>query len=585
MERCAAKIGLLAILLILLPKCAAAEPQWIWGTENANQEAPVGTCLFRKTFKLAEEPARGRIEITCDNRYVLRLNGRLVGASNRWQVMDRYDVTKLLKAGENVLDVRCVNDEQAAGLVALVQVRAADGSIRDYSTDESWQGAIQQGRSWDPAVFNQVKQARVYSSGALGKTQPWGKAVKLAAAMHRVGSSPTNAGGELELADGDRVLLIGNTLIERAQQYGYWETALTARHPERHIVFRNLGWSGDTVFGHARARFGSVADGYQHLVEHAYAVKPTVILIAYGTNEAFGGLDALGKFEEGLHRLLDVLEQTGARLVLLSPQKLQELDPPLPDPAEQNEVVRIYRDTIRETAMQRGHTFVDLFARLVGGSDVSLDERHPVNRLTDNGLHLSQYGYWRSAPILLDELNTPWQPWSIAIDAEEGSIESRRIEIEKLGTTGKQLRFTATASHLPLPRLPEHAPEEAAALAPRPELRIDKLAPGTYRLEIDGHSVATATASRWQQGVRLAAGPDFAQAEKLREAIVRKNRLYFHRWRPQNETYLYLFRKHEQGNNAREIPQFDPLVEKLEAEIARLRVPGSHTYQLIRVEN
>jgi hypothetical protein len=45
-------------------------------------------------------------------------------------------------------------------------------------------------------------------------------------------------------------------------------------------------------------------------------------------------------------------------------------------------------------------------------------------------------------------------------------------------------------------------------------------------------------------------------------------------------TYLFGFRKHEQGQNAREIPQFDPLVAKQEAEIARLRRPVAHTYEL-----
>jgi hypothetical protein len=63
------------------------------------------------------------------------------------------------------------------------------------------------------------------------------------------------------------------------------------------------------------------------------------------------------------------------------------------------------------------------------------------------------------------------------------------------------------------------------------------------------------------------------RAEQLRQAIVAKNELFFHRYRPQNETYLFLFRKHEQGNNAAEIPQFDPLIEEKEAEIVRLCQP------------
>jgi lysophospholipase L1-like esterase len=58
--------------------------------------------------------------------------------------------------------------------------------------------------------------------------------------------------------------------------------------------------------------------------------------------------------------------------------------------------------------------------------------------------------------------------------------------------------------------------------------------------------------------------------EPLRRAVVEKNRLFFHRWRPQNETYLFGFRKHEQGNNAAEIPLFDPLIAEKEKQIASL---------------
>ncbi len=38
-------------------------------------------------------------------------------------------------------------------------------------------------------------------------------------------------------------------------------------------------------------------------------------------------------------------------------------------------------------------------------------------------------------------------------------------------------------------------------------------------------------------------------------ASTRRTSFFFHRHRPQNETYLLLFRKHEQGNNAVELPR------------------------------
>src|SRR5437588_7135882 len=79
-----------------------------------------------------------------------------------------------------------------------------------------------------------------------------------------------------ELKDGDRVVLVGATMIEREQRYGYWEAALTSRWPDRNITFRNLGWSGDNVWGDARAGFGTRADGFKLLKDHVLSLNPTV---------------------------------------------------------------------------------------------------------------------------------------------------------------------------------------------------------------------------------------------------------------------------------------------------------------------
>jgi len=73
------------------------------------------------------------------------------------------------------------------------------------------------------------------------------------------------------------------------------------------------------------------------------------------------------------------------------------------------------------------------------------------------------------------------------------------------------------------------------------------------------------------QALGLAAEGGYSETmEPLRQAIRKKNELYFYRWRPQNETYLFGFRKHEQGKNAKEVAEFDPLVAAAEAEIDKL---------------
>lgn len=368
------------------------------------------------------------------------------------------------------------------------------------------------------------------------------------------------AADRFELVDGDRVVFLGSTLIEREQRYGYWETLLTIRYPQCRIQFRNLGWSGDTVFGDARAGFGSTADGFRHLKEHVLALRPTVIVLGYGLNESFAGEPGLPYFLDGLRVLLDTLTPTKARMVLLSPVRHENLGPPLPDPTAHNKNLRLYSDALRKVAEQRGGLFVDLYDLLEDGTKAS-----PPAPLTDNGIHLTAYGYWKTGAALEHGLGLAPLQWRY-----EGKAEEK----------GRSITFTTTRKTLPPPPPPADRPTGATLSGDLSLVCVRGLGPGRYRMTVDGHPVAVGTADEWDAGVKLTRGPEMNQVEQLRQAIIQKNLLYFHRWRPQNETYLFGFRKDEQGHNAREIPQFDPLVAKLEEEIARWSIPVSHTYEL-----
>jgi lysophospholipase L1-like esterase len=270
-----------------------------------------------------------------------------------------------------------------------------------------------------------------------------------------------------EFRDQERIVWIGGTWFEREQREGYWETALTAALANKNIVSRNLGWSGDTIWGESRAGFDSPAEGYKRLIEHVRAEKPTLIIVGYGTNEAFEGPQGLDRFRAQFNRLLDDLADTKARLILMSPT-YQVPFPGTPSPETYNTNVDRYAEIIREIAQKRSAVFID--ARDWTRSPTESEA------LTVNGMHLTPRGYQITATRLLAALGLP------------------------------------APSHL--------------------------------------------STDQW---------------ELLRRTIVAKNELYFHRWRPQNVTYLFGFRKHEQGQNAKEIPEFDPLVEAKEQAIEKLK--------------
>lgn len=375
----------------------------------------------------------------------------------------------------------------------------------------------------------------------------------------------------LELKDGDRVVLVGATLIEREQRYGFWEAALTSRWPDRNITFRNLGWSGDNVWGDARAGFGTRADGFKALKDHVLALNPTVIVLAYGGNESFDGEAGLPKFVDGLNVLLDTLAPAKARVVLLAPLRQEDLGRPLPDPTAENKNLRLYVETLRDTAKKRGLTFADMNDFLSDGPKAA--------PLTDDGMHLTGAGYWRAAFALERGLGLPERAWRIDVGAASKNPKVEGAKVENLNTSQKAtLSFQVTDAAIPPAPPPADSPARSAPMSR--VLRVTEINAGPFALCIDGKPVLTATGADWEKGVTINRGPEFDQAERLRQAIVAKNRLYFYRWRPANETYLFGFRKAEQGKNAVEIPEFDPLVLDKEKEIAKLRTPTTHSYEL-----
>lgn len=272
------------------------------------------------------------------------------------------------------------------------------------------------------------------------------------------------------LQDGERVVLLGNTLVEREQEYGDWELQLTLAAGERHIEFRNLGWSGDTVWAESRGMFDPPAKGYQRMMELIAELKPTTVILGYGTVESFQGPAGLEAFSTQYQKLAHELRALNARLIHVSPVLMEtETFPTQSEAASRhienaNRHLNLYADRVQQLAAEHNELFVDF--RPAQSATAS------GQNWTENGLHLSAEGYQATGKILVQQLGG--QPFD---------------------------------------------------------------------------------------------GP----ASELRAAIQRKNELFFHRWRPQNFTYLLGFRQHEQGQNAVEIAQFDPLVAAQEKRITELK--------------
>lgn len=352
--------------------------------------------------------------------------------------------------------------------------------------------------------------------------------------------------GSFELADGDRVVLLGNTFVERDLKHNRLEALLTSRFHAKNLIFRNLGWDGDTVWGSSRAGFGREEDGFKQLQKQIAETKPTVILLAYGLNESFAGEPGLTRFEDGLRRLLDALAPSRARIVVLSPLKHE-------NDAKRTESIRLYAGALRKTADARGHRYVDLLDLPMG--------------LSENGIHLGAEGYLRAAQAIEASLGYPARTWKVEIDVGKESVKAEGLTIKSKSTDYNRVTFEAVDALLPA--------EDVNRF-----LYIKGLQPGRYALKVNGKALASGSFDEWARGIDLRGGPELERAEALRAVIAEKNRIFFDYWRPHNETYIFGFRKREQGSLQAEFPQFPSLVAAKEAEIAKLRVPELVIYTL-----
>ncbi|WP_247237867.1 GDSL-type esterase/lipase family protein [Telluribacter sp. SYSU D00476] len=376
---------------------------------------------------------------------------------------------------------------------------------------------------------------------------------------------------------GERVLFVGNSLFENDLQHGYLELALTTRWPDRQITFRNIGWSGDNVFGAARGTITNPPTPYDVLMEQITKAQPTLVFVGYGGIEAEEGEEGLPRFTEGLNKLLDKIDQLGAKAVLLSPMPLFAADSPenltRRNAAQRNAMLELYTSAIAKTASQRGNRFIDIYK--------PLREISQKVSVSDNGFHLNETGYYHLALVLEKGLGLAPRQETVTIQvSKQGVTPSGTARLIGAGTDNTDLKFTIDAPCLSLP-LPA---ESKAVVDPERVLRITGLKKGYYTLTADGNQVYTASDKQWAEGVALTQVPLMTQAIQLREMIRKKNELYFHQYRPQNHTYIIGFRSYEQGRHVKTLEDLSFIITWLEGQIALRRMPKSPVYQLSQLK-
>ena len=224
------------------------------------------------------------------------------------------------------------------------------------------------------------------------------------------------------------------------------------------------------MFGDARSYFGPPEEGLQRLDKNLEELKPTLVIMNYGSFMAWESEEERAKFLAGYEKLIERVKAHSApeaRVILATPAPFESTSPPLPNLEEPNKILGVVAEQIRQLARNKKLGILDWQA-------ISNDRFGMYPPLSDNGVHWNEAG-WKILSLKLGEKLDVWEVY----------FDDKHKDILNL----------------------------------------------------------------------------------IRE----KNALFFHRWRPTNETYLFGFRKHEQGKNGAEIPLFDPLIAEKDKAIAELR--------------
>ncbi len=229
----------------------------------------------------------------------------------------------------------------------------------------------------------------------------------------------------VELKEDAHIALIGGNLGSRMMHYGYFETEMHVRYPEKSLFIRNMCDGGDTPgFRPHASRFSPWAFPGAEKFQTEYAtnsdseghfdspdqwltqLKTDLIIAFFGYSESFQGQAGLENYKLELdafikHTVSQMYNGTAApQLVLVSPVAFEDLTAlhDLPSGEKENEHLWLYTKAMREIAQQNQVLFVDAFTPSRQWYATT------AGPLTIDGAQLNAAGDQKLATLLTDEV-------------------------------------------------------------------------------------------------------------------------------------------------------------------------------------
>ena len=163
---------------------------WIWDRADATSKDTGGTVYFRKHLDVHEGALRAAISVTCDNGFILYINGKKMIESDSWNAPIGLDISAHLNPGANIIAIHGYNfpdtvtkkglqfkGPNAAGLIANISI-AYPGEEPDsqkwhsIGTDPSWLWSRETKANWHIAEFDDSQWSKAAIT-ASANAAPW----------------------------------------------------------------------------------------------------------------------------------------------------------------------------------------------------------------------------------------------------------------------------------------------------------------------------------------------------------------------------------------------------------------------------
>lgn len=340
--------------------------------------------------------------------------------------------------------------------------------------------------------------------------------------------------GKLELADGDSIVFLGDSITHQCLYTQYVEDYFYTRFPKMRLKFHNSGVGG------ARAW-----DALQRFDEDVASYKPKYVTVLLGMNDGTYqpfNQDVFSKYHADMTTVVDRIKKTGATPILMTPTMYDARAAVLyprkgrVNPPERlefyNSVLTYYGTWLRHVAVENGYGFVDMWGPL---NNLTLEARKkdPSFTIIRDAVHPDAPGQVVMAVAIIADMGLPRPLSSIRVTVQQNEKTLTRAsggEISGTKVTGDGVEFMWLASSLPWV-----VPEEAALGAKltklghkhsREALEIHGLKPGRYELSIDGDVVGTWPAEALSRHIELqenAKTPQHQQALHVAELNRERN--------------------------------------------------------------